>query len=95
MLFRSNVTDYDDKSTGTTLSTTYKKFVIDFSSGLADIRFFIDGARVAASTTFTLAGITSGQNVQPFVQIQKASGTGTPAIQIAQYRCVTRYAYGA
>lgn len=88
-------TDYDDKATGATISSTYKKFVIDFSNGLSDIRFFIDGERVAAATTFTLASITSGQNVQPFVQLHKASGTGVPAVTIAQFRAVQRYAYGA
>lgn len=88
-------TDYDDKATGATLSSTYKKFVIDFSNGISDIRFFIDGERVAASTTFTLASITSGQNVQPFVQLHKASGTGVPSISIAQITTVQRYAYGA
>lgn len=87
--------DLDDKATGTTLSSTYKKFTIDFTNGLADIRFYIDGERVAASTTFTLANITAGQNVQPFVQLHKASGTGVPSVTIAQYRSIQRYAYGA
>lgn len=88
-------TDYDDKATGTTLAAVYKKFVIDFTNGLSDIRFFIDGERVAASTTFTLAAITAGQNVQPFVQLHKASGTGVPSITIAQITTQQRYAYGA
>lgn len=89
------VTDNDDNATGTTLSSTYKKFVIDFTNGLSDIRFFIDGERVAAGETFSLSGITAGQNVQPLVQLQKASGTGTPSITIAQITTVQRYAYGA
>jgi hypothetical protein len=88
-------TDYDDKATGTTLSSTYKKCEIDFTNGLSDIRYFVDGARVADSTTFTLASITAGQNVQPFVQLQKASGTGVPSITIAQFGAVFNYAYGA
>lgn len=88
-------TDLDDKATGETLSSTYKKFVIDFTNGLSDIRFFIDGARVAASTTFTLASITAGQNVQPIIQLQKASGTGVPSITIAQITTKQKYAYGA
>lgn len=73
-------TDYDDKATGVTLSSTLKKFVIDFTNGKADIRFFIDGVRVAATTTFTLNGYT-GQ-LQPFIQLHKASGTGVPSITI-------------
>lgn len=85
----------DDVATGTTLGSTYKKFTIDFSQGLSDVRFFVDGERVASSTTFDMSAVASGQNVQPIVQISKASGTGTPAIQIAQYEVQYRYAYGA
>lgn len=88
-------TDLDDKATGTTLSSTYKKCEIDFTNGLSDIRFFVDGARVAEGTTFTLANITAGQNVQPIIQLQKASGTGVPSISIAQFGAVFNYAYGA
>ena len=88
------VTDSDDKATGTTLSSTYKKFLIDFTNGISDIRFFIDGERVGSATTFTLAGITSGQNVQPMIQLQKASGTGVPSITIAQITTQQKYAYG-
>lgn len=88
-------TDNDDKATGTTLSSTYKKFLIDFSQGLSDIRFFIDGQRVAAGTTFSMASVAAGQNVQPIVQIQKASGTGVPAVTIAQFGINYRWSYGA
>lgn len=88
-------TDTDDKATGATLGSTYKKFTIDFTNGLSDIRFYIDGARVAASETFTLASVASGQNVQPFVQLHKASGTGVPSISIALFRAQYKYAYGA
>jgi hypothetical protein len=88
-------TDNDDKATGQALSSTYKTFLIDFSQGLSDIRFYIEGERVAASTTFTLASATSGQNVQPIIQLQKASGTGTPAVTIALVEAQYRYAYGA
>ncbi len=87
--------DYDDKATGKTLSSTYKKFVIDFTQGLSDVRFYIDGERVAAATTFNMSSVSAGTNVQPFVQLHKASGTGTPAITIAQFVSQQRYAYGA
>jgi hypothetical protein len=89
-----NVTDNDDNATGQTLGSTYKKFEIDFGKGLSDIRFLIDGQPVG-SETFSLAGVTAGQNVQPFVQVQKASGTGVPAITIAQIGWQSRYSYGA
>jgi hypothetical protein len=89
-----NVTDDDDNATGATLGSTYKKFEIDFGKGLSDIRFYIDGQPVG-SQTFSLAGAAAGQNVQPFVQIQKASGTGTPAITIAQFGIQSQYSYGS
>lgn len=88
-------TDNDDKATGSTLSSTYKKFAIDFTNGLSDVRFFIDGERVASGTTFNMSAVAAGTNVQPFVQLHKASGTGTPSITIAQIVTQQRYAYGA
>lgn len=90
-----NTNNRDDVATGTTIGGTYKTFLIDFSQGLSDVRFYIDGERVAASTTFDMSDVASGQNVQPIFQVQKGSGTGTPAIQIAQVEYSTRYAYGA
>jgi len=78
-------TDNDDKSAGTTLASTAKKCLIDFTYGLADVRFFVDGARVASGTTFDMSALAAGLNVQPFVQLQKASGTGTPAVSLLQY----------
>lgn len=89
-----NVTDDNDNATGMTLGSTYKKFEIDFGKGLSDIRFYIDGQPVG-SGTFSLAGAAAGQNVQPFVQLQKASGTGTPSITIAQFGIQSQYSYGA
>lgn len=82
--------DLDDKATGTTLAAVFKKFTIDFTNGLGDVRFYIDGARVAASTTFDMSDLTAGLNVQPFVQLQKASGTGTPSVTLA--KCEIQYA---
>lgn len=90
-----NSNTWDDVATGQTLSSTYKTFMIDFSRGLADVRFFIEGEPVATGTTFNMSSVSSGQNVQPIVQIQKASGTGTPAVTIALIEAQYRYAYGA
>lgn len=75
-------TDNDDKATSASLAATYKKFVIDFSNGIADVRFFIDGARVASNVTFSMSAATSSTYVQPLFQVQKASGTGVPAVTI-------------
>ena len=88
-------TDYDDKATTVALSSTYKEFVIDFTNGLSDIRFYIDGARVASGTTFTLASITADQNVQLIVQLAKASGTGVPSVTISKVEVQFKTADGA
>lgn len=88
-------TDNNDVSTGTTLASTYKKCLIDFSYGLSDVRFYVDGVRVAASTTFSMSAITAGQNVQPFVQLEKASGTGVPSVTIVEFGATYNDAYGA
>jgi len=88
-------TDNDDVATGATLGSTYKRLTIDFTAGLTDVRFFVDGERVAAGTTFDMSAISSGQNVQPFIQIHKASGTGVGSITIAKWEAQYTYAYGA
>lgn len=84
--------DLDDKATGQTLAAAYKKFLIDFSNGIGNVQFFIDGARVAAGTLFDMSNLAAGLNVQPFVQLQKASGTGVPSVTLAQFG--VQYAYG-
>ena len=89
------VTDNDDVATGVTQAAVYKKYEIDFAQGLADVRFYADGARVAASTTFDMSGLTSGLNVQPYLNILKASGTTVDAVHIAQFGIQYSYAYGA
>lgn len=90
-----NTTNNDDVATGTTLLTVYKKLHIDFTNGLADVRFFVDGARVAAGTQFDMSAVGAGQNVQPIIQLQKASGAGVPAVQIAEVGVQYAYALGA
>ena len=89
------VTDNDDNSSGgMTLGTGYKKFQIDFTGGVSNVRFYADGQPVG-SETFSLAGVTAGQNVQPFVQLQKASGTGVAQITIAQIGWEYGWSYGS
>ena len=70
--------DNDDISSGTTLGTTFKKFVIDFTGGKSNVRFFIDGVRVATGTTFDMSAYSSG--LQPIVQLQKAANTNVDAV---------------
>lgn len=83
-------TDKDDISTGTTLVATYKKFVIDFTGGKSNVKFYIDGARVAASTTFDMSAYSSG--LQPYVQIQKTADTNTDSVVIDYVKIVSKRA---
>jgi hypothetical protein len=72
--------DKDDIATGATLATTDKFFVIDFAHGKADVRFYIDGARVAASTLFDMSNYSAG--LQPLIQLQKAANTNVDAVSV-------------
>ena len=74
------VRDNDDVATGQTLGTTFKEFVIDFTGGKNNVKFYIDGQRVAASTTFDMSGYSAG--LQPIVQIQKAANTNVNGVVI-------------
>jgi hypothetical protein len=73
-------TDKDDIATGATLADIYKKFVIDFTGGKSNVKFYVDGVRVAASTTFDMSGYTAG--LQPYVQIQKTADANTDSVTI-------------
>lgn len=86
--------DANDIATGETLAAVLKRCVIDLNN-LSDVKFYVDGERVAESQTFNLSGITSGQKVQPFVQIQKTAGAGTPAVSIRKFQIDSSYEYGA
>lgn len=83
-----NVTDTAPVTSGQTLATVYKRFVIDFSGGKSNVKFYIDGIRVAASTTFTMAGYTG--SFQPFFQIQKTSSANVDSITIDYVRVEMR-----
>jgi hypothetical protein len=81
--------DNDDVATGQTLSNSYKEFVIDFSGGKSDVKFYMDNgdgnlSRVAASTTFNMSGYSAG--LQPFIQIQKTSDTNSDGVVIDYVR---------
>lgn len=87
--------DNNDVATATSLAAVFKKFVIDFEGGLSNVKFYIDGERVASTTTFDMSNVTSGQGVQPYFQIQKASGTGVPSVTIREVEIVYNTADGA
>lgn len=75
-----SVLDNDDKATGKTLVDSYKRFVISFAAGKSDVRFFIDGERVASNFTFSMVNATG--LLQPFVQIQKTADSNTDLVSI-------------
>ena len=72
--------DVDDISSGQTLGSTYKKFLIDFTGGKSDVKFYIDGIRVAATQRFDMSAYSSG--LQPIIQLQKSSSTNVNAVSI-------------
>lgn len=72
--------DNDDISSGQTLGTSFKEFIIDFTGGKSNVKFYIDGQRVAASQTFDMSGYSVG--LQPIVQLQKAANTNVDAVTI-------------
>ncbi len=68
-------------STGTTvLATDTKIYKIDFTT-ITDVKFYIDGTRVAASTTFNMSNV-AGLKLQPYFHIAKASGAGLGVMDV-------------
>ena len=72
--------DVDDVSTGVALGTTYKNFVIDFTNGKSNVKFYIDGQRVCSTQTFDMSAYTAG--LQPIIQLQKAANTNVDSVVI-------------
>lgn len=85
--------DIDDVATGKTVGSSYRKLLFDFTNGISDVRYYFDGDRVAANSgtasgRFDMSALTAGLNVQPFIQLQKASGTGIPSITGTEFGCI-------
>lgn len=80
-----NSTDTSAASGVTLTAGTYKIFRIDCTSQ-SDIKFFIDGAMVAASTTFTNEASAANSKCQPHIGMYKASGTGVGTISVDYVR---------
>lgn len=72
--------DVDDIATGLSLSTTYRRFYIDFTKGKNDVQFRVDGQRVASSQLFDMSGYSVG--LQPYVQLQKTASTNTDSVVV-------------
>ncbi len=69
----------DDVATGKTLVAAWQRLAIDFSN-TADVKFFVNGDRVAQATTFDMSGYTGG--LQPIFQISKTADTNTDSLSI-------------
>lgn len=82
------VRDNDDVATGTTLGTTFRRFLIDFTGGKSNVQFFIDGNQVARNTTFDMSGYSAG--LQPIVQLQKAANTNVDSVRIDYVKVIAK-----
>lgn len=88
-------TDKDDIATGQTLINAYKKFVIDFTGGKSNVKFYMDDGsgnlvRVAKGTTFDMSAYTAG--FQPYVQLQKTAATATDSVVIDYVKIISKRA---
>jgi hypothetical protein len=77
-------TNNDDVATGVTAATpTWHILRIDTRKGLDDVRFFIDGDRVASGTTFDADQLTASEvRMQPYVAVNKSDGTGVGTLLV-------------
>lgn len=83
-------------ATGQTLGSTTKEFVMDFTNGLNDIRFYIDGQRVAASSTLiSMALAASTLNLQPYFQVAKTTGAEAPVVKVRRFELSYKRVLGA
>lgn len=69
----------DDKTVATLVTGVWHDYEIDFQM-VADVKFFMDGAQVATATTFDMTVMTT--EMQPYVSLDKASGTGTANLKL-------------
>ena len=76
-----NATDTSASSGQTLVAGTYYIFRIDCTTQ-TDIKFFINGVRVAASTTFANAASAANSKCQPHIGMYKASGAGLGVISV-------------
>lgn len=84
------VLDNDDISAGTALVTTYKRFYIDFTGGKSNVKFYVDGARVAGSRVFDMSNYSAG--LQPIVQIQKGVNTNADSVIVDYVQVIAKRA---
>lgn len=73
--------DNNDIATGVTLTTADWCVVRIDCSNVDDVKFFVNGARVAAATTFDM-GTVAGLKLQPVVRLNKASGASVGTVLV-------------
>lgn len=76
-----NASDQSATSGVTLTADTLHVFRIDFTD-VTSVKFFIDGAHVASSTTFTYAATGANAVLQPFFSAYKASGAGVGTLYV-------------
>lgn len=76
-----NANDYSAATSTTMVAGTYYIFRIDCTTQ-TDIKFFINGARVAGTTTFANAASAANSKSQPHLGLYKASGAGLGVLSI-------------
>lgn len=79
------VTDTSASSGVTVTTAQWKIYRIDCTTQ-TDIKFYIDGARVAGGTTFANAASAANSKCQPHIGMYKASGTTVGTIQVDYVR---------
>ena len=88
-------TDKDDIATGQPLINAYKRFVIDFTGGKSNVKFYMENSsgglvRVAGSTTFDMSAYSAG--FQPYVQLQKTAATATDSVVVDYVKILSKRA---
>lgn len=76
-----NATDTSAASGVTCTAAQFRVYRIDCTTQ-SDIKFYIDGARVASGTTFNNAASAANSKCQPHIGMYKASGAGLGTIQV-------------
>ena len=80
-----NVTDTDALAGVTLTAGDYHVFRIDCTNQ-SDIKFYIDGARVAGGTKFANAANAANSKAQPHLGLYKASGAGVGVMSVDYVR---------
>ena len=77
----------DDAETDiTTVAGAYHVYRIDFTD-LTDVRFYVDGDRVATGTTFDMSDLAAGEKImQPYASLDKTNDTGVGDLDLDYIR---------